>query len=154
MIVEAGFAGRDLAEAAEALERHGPSLMVDIDFDQNFDYARQANRGAAPVSRARNVLALVDTGASISCIDEVLARELDLPVVDRKRLSGAGGAMEVDFYLAHIVVPGLDFTQWGRFAAVRLSAGAARHQALIGRNFLRQMLLIYDGPAGKVRIAR
>jgi hypothetical protein len=42
---------------------------------------------------------------------------------------------------------------WGEFAGVHLTAGGQRHQALIGRTFLRRFHMTYDGLTGEVTIA-
>ena len=43
--------------------------------------------------------ALVDTGATESCIDSELAFMLNLPVVDRQKVAGSHGADTVDVHL-------------------------------------------------------
>src|SRR5713101_2684891 len=58
---------------------------------------------------------LVDTGAGESCIDSVLAAHLNLPVVDRRDISGVHGRQTVNMHLAQVVVPSLKFTLYGAF---------------------------------------
>ena len=58
----------------------------------------------------------------------------------------------MDVYLAHVHCPALTFTVWGRFAAVHLAAGQQARRVLIGRTFLRGMVLVYDGTTGNVQI--
>ena len=96
--------------------------------------------------------ALVDTGAQESCIDSALAMELGLPIVDRQRVAGAQGASEVNRHLAQIHVPELDWVVYGAFAGVHLTAGGQPHLALIGRTFLQNFTLTYEGPSGRVTI--
>lgn len=97
--------------------------------------------------------ALVDTGALESCIDSDLAKALHLPVVDRMQIAGAQGASETNVHLGQIHVPALEITIFGRFAAVDLSAGGQPYLALIGRSFLQQFSMIYDGRSGVVIIS-
>ena len=73
------------------------------------------------MSGISNADALVDTGASESCIDSLLATELGLPVVDRRSVSGTHGAHPVNVHLAQVYVPTLDFTIFGTFAGVHLA---------------------------------
>ena len=108
---------------------------------------------STPDSQITSAPALIDTGAHQSCIDEALAQEIKLPVIDRQRVSGVGGETEVNVYLAHIHYPALNFTQWGRFSGARLQEGGQPHVALIGRTLLSQALLVYDGQLGNVTIA-
>jgi hypothetical protein len=96
---------------------------------------------------------LLDTGAGESCIDDALAGEIGLPIVDRVIVSGIGGRTEVNVYLAHLIIPLLGYVQWGRFSGVLLKDGGHLHRALIGRTLLRDVLLVYDGQDGRVKVA-
>ncbi len=49
-------------------------------------------------------------------------------------------------------VPTLGQTAYGTFAAVHLAAGGQVHVALIGRTFLRNFTMIYEGRTGTVTI--
>lgn len=96
--------------------------------------------------------ALVDTGATESCIDSGVAMGLHLPIIDQRVVSGISGHHTVNMHLAHIFVPGLQFTIYGAFAGVDLAAGGQPHAALIGRTFLQHFRMSYDGATGKVVI--
>lgn len=97
-------------------------------------------------------MALVDTGASESCIDCDLAKRLGLPIIDTMQISGTDGTKTHDVYLAHINIVSLEFFQYGRFAGVRLSAGQQPHGVLLGRTFLASVMLIYDGLRGQITL--
>ena len=150
-IADCGFADGQHGSGWDLLLRYGPTLHVDIGFDTDFDYGTSQS---FPASTATRIPALVDTGATMSCIDDSLAQSLHLPLVDRQTVSGVGGQHTCDVYLAHIVAPTLEWFQWGLFYGVSLAAGGQLHQALIGRSFLQSMMLIYDGRTGLVQIAR
>ena len=124
-----GFKGRDL------LVSHGPTIGVDIGFDRAFD----PKSAAIPKAGITNVLALVDTGATESCID-----------ID---LAGAGGLHTADVYLAQIHVPALSFTVYGSFMGVNLAVGGLPHRVLLGRTFLQNFNMNYDGFSGTVTIS-
>jgi hypothetical protein len=123
---------------------------VNIGFDPAYDPAVPAN---APVLPPDSLWALVDTGALESCIDSDLAMRLNLPVIDRRQLSGAHGAKEVNVHLAQVRVPALNFLLYGPFCAVDLAAGGQRHRALIGRTFLQYFTMIYEGRTGTVTLS-
>ena len=112
---------------------HGPSIEVDIGFDSTYDPNTPAR---LPQSGAKNVWALVDTGAQETFIDNALATSLNLPIVDRIRVSGSVGRHLTNVYSAQMHIPSLIFTIWGRFAGVNLVSGGQAHMALIGRSFL------------------
>ena len=149
-IIECGFKSGDRISGADALQHYGPIIEVDIGFDATYDYS---NVRAAPASQVSKIPALLDTGASESCIDDALAQTIGLPIIDEQKVSGIGGETDVNIYLGHIHIPGLKFTQWGRFAGVLLKKGNQPHQALIGRSLLQNTILIYDGFFGKVSLA-
>jgi hypothetical protein len=143
-----GFVDGPIASATDLLARWGPTLLVGIGFDTTW----QAASGTIPVAAVTDVHALVDSGASESCIDALFASQLGLPIVDRRPISGVGGQHVVNMHLAQIHVEPLAFTIWGIFAGVNLAAGGQPHQALIGRTFLRHFTMIYEGRTGNVVI--
>lgn len=57
-------------------------------------------------------------------------------------------------HLARIFVPALRFTIYGMFAGVHLTAGGQQRFALIGRTFLRNFIMSYDGTTGAVSLRR
>ena len=99
------------------------------------------------------VLALLDTGASASCIDDSIAQQLNLPVINRVSVGGVGGSHQLNQYLCRISIPQLNFVKTGAFIGAGLAQGGQLHRALIGRDFLANMLLMYDGISGKAKLA-
>jgi hypothetical protein len=143
-----GFDSGPQGSGADLLRLNGPTLGVDIGFDPTF----KPIPGAVPVPGFRNLPALVDTGASESCIDNLLAATLKLPIVDRRFISGSAGSHLVNVYLAQVHVPALMFTIYGPFAGVDLAAGGQAHSALLGRLFLSAFTMIYEGRTGTVTL--
>ena len=156
-IIECGFpAGLTGLSPTDALAFRGPTVFVDIGFDPAiFGQALPQLPGAtSPLAvPAVQVPALIDTGASESSIDEQLAQQLQLPLIDQEQVSGIGGTITLNIYLGHVVIPTIA-TMYGRFTGVHLQAGGQYHQALIGRTLLKDTLLVYDGRTGMVRLAR
>ena len=103
--------------------------------------------------RTQTVRALIDTGASVSCIDDQLAKDLGLPVVDVQAIAGSDGTADHDVYMARVSIPGLEFNEYGRFAGVHLQKGGQPQQVLLGRSFLNNTIMIYDGIRGQVTVA-
>lgn len=128
---------------------YGPTLVVSIGFDPNF----QPKSQKPPAPGISNVGALVDTGATESCIDALLASQLNLPIVDRRTLGGVHGSQLTNMHLAQIYIPGLKFTIYGAFAAVALTAARVPHKALIGRTFLQHFTMVYEGLRGNVTLS-
>jgi len=136
-----------LREQAGGLLAYGPRLRVQIGFDPS--HYPSVPREEVPIAPVEG-LALIDTGAGESFIDDELARRLGFPIVDRREYRGIHGSEMLRVYMAFVTIPGL-VTQSGRFAGAILSPP---HQALIGRVLLKDTLLIYDGQAGVVKLAR
>jgi predicted aspartyl protease len=146
------ISGRDLLVAK------GPTTSVEIGFNPDLFHAdpavvQQAMAAAHAQPQQQLIEALIDTGATESCIDEDLAQQLQLPLVDHQEGSGIGGKEKFNVYLGHIRIASLGFIQYGRFMGVKLKAGNQPHQALLGRSFLQGMILVYDGPTGSVRLS-
>ncbi|MCU1327492.1 MAG: hypothetical protein JWN34_2862 [Bryobacterales bacterium] len=132
----------------DSLVRLGPTLQVDIGFDPSYD----PHGTILPAPGVTGVHALVDTGATECCIDVSLATSLNLPIVDRRNVSGIAGSSEVNVYMAQVHFPSLGKTMYGAFSGVSLLAGGQVHSALIGRTFLRHFTMTYDGTTGIVEI--
>ena len=138
-----GLAG-DVLDPVTDLRVSGPSIPVQIGFDPTFDPTSEGR----PQIRSEEYFALVDTGAGESCIDNALAEALDLPVMGREPLAGAGGLSMTNVYIAHVYVPEMAFTLFGRFMGVELLAARQPHLALLGRDFLSNFTLTYEGRTG------
>jgi Aspartyl protease len=144
-----GFNNSPSAHGHALLVMHGPTLGVQIGFDPTYDPENPSGPPALP----QNIIgALVDTGASESCIDAALAMSLNLPIIDQRTFGGISGSHRANMHLAHIHIPSLAFTIYGPFAGVGLQAGGQHHQALIGRTFLKAFTMIYEGRTGSVTI--
>lgn len=131
----------------DSLVQFGPTLQVRIGFDPAY------RDGHTPNLANTEYHALVDTGASESCIDSSIATTVDLPIIDRQKVSGAHGSAEVNIHLAQIFIPVLGVVLSGKFAGVHLHAGGQPHSALMGRTLLRHVTMAYNGITGSVTIA-
>ena len=141
--VEAGFPG------LEGLITYGPVLEVRIGLAPKYMSGKETRPGLPHTSYP----ALVDTGATHSCVDSVLALSISLPVVGRARIAGVGGQSEVNEHLAQIEIPALDFTVYRIFDGVHLRSGGIPYAALLGRDFLQHVTLVYNGRTGSVVIS-
>ena len=141
--VNCGFTDRP-----NLLVSRGPTLSVRIGFDPRYS----PGSVSTPDIPSQLFDALVDTGATESCIDSVLAGELDLPIYDQRSVSGALGPGLVNMHLAQVYIPDLNVTVAGRFAGVHLAAGGQHHAALIGRSFLSHFEMSYVGLTGQVTL--
>jgi hypothetical protein len=159
-IIDVGFTGlANVANAPDTLLKVGPTVWVQVapgpriaaDFPISVMDAA-LNPSARP--QTADAAALLDTGASDSCIDQELADQLTLPLVDRWRAAGVGGSHEMNVYLATITIPPLGLSKSGLFMAAHLQAGGQVHKVLLGRDSLTDLIIIYDGRKGSVSLCR
>ena len=144
---QAGFKFGLQGEApADLLVRLGPTIRVDIGLKS------RSAPGEPPDLAAKRVKALIDTGAGGDCIDDALARQLKLPIHDEGEISGVGGRHRAYIYTARIYIPSLGQLLFQPFTGVRLQEGEQWHRVILGRSFLRQYHLAYDGTSGEVEI--
>jgi len=143
-LIDAGFIDKDGKADAPRLEIFGPTVEVTVIHSFSEDTGDP---------KSKTVSALVDTGASETCIDEALANELGLPIVDVREIGSAHGSNTHNVYMAYVNIPQLDIIQYGKFTGVNLKDGGQQHECLLGRTFLRDTIMIYDGYRAQVTIA-
>ncbi len=132
--------------AADLLVRLGPTLLVDIGLKP------RNLQGGDPDLPVKRVRALIDTGAGCECIDDELARSLNLPITDEGEISGVGGKHHGYVYTARVWAPGLDRLLFQPFTGVKLRQGESWHRLILGRTFLRRYALSYNGATGEVEL--
>ena len=142
-VVDCGFGNRP-----NVLALRGPTLYARFGFDADFRHGNDSH----PNLPADEFPVLVDTGANMNGIDTDFAIALGLPVVGQRRIGGVQGVSETNAFLVQMYIPALRHTIYGRFAGVNLTAGGQRHFALLGRTFLRNFTMVYEGRTGVVRI--
>jgi predicted aspartyl protease len=131
----------------QQLVYYGACLSVNLGFDPSWNPERKA----PPLAGISDLEALIDTGAEESCIDSALAAQLNLPLIDKRPIVGVG-QMDADVHLAQVFIRAMKYTIRGHFAAVPLQENGHRQRVLLGRTFLRDCLLVYDGRSAKVTI--
>ncbi len=88
------------------LIQEGPCVRVLIGLAQSFLSQLSKDRQSVPSSVPG--MALIDTGASTTCIDDLLAQSLGLPVIDVAKIVSASHAdTEVSVYPIQIEIVGL-----------------------------------------------
>lgn len=142
---ECGIVTPDGKPTNDGLVHVGPTVLANV--------SQPVTEGATEIKN-KSVLFLIDSGATCSCIDATLAEELELPVIDRIPIGGVAGSSDHDIVLAQLTIPSIGFAMSGRFASVHLKAGGQVHEALFGRDFLKHVVMIYDGMHGRVSILK
>ena len=151
--IECGFTVAGKAINCQHLVIRGPVIDVQIGYDPHFDIDK-INVTGLPKLGQQIYNALIDTGATASCVDKSLATSLGLQIVDRQSSVGIGGVQEFDLYLAQIYIPRLGWGTHGSFQGVHLSDknGNVPYHAILGRTFLTDFRMVYDGWTGSVKL--
>lgn len=114
------------------------------------DALQRENR---PVPVPIKGLALVDTGASVSCIDTNTARQLKLPVVGTVIMASASHAnTPTAVHPIQIKIQNAPVS----FGAPRAMCANLANQgfiAIIGRDILSLCTMYYNGPAGQITVS-
>ncbi len=133
----------------------GPLLTVTVSvLDQQADIRRR--RGdEIPVVEG---LALIDSGASATCIDDEVAMRAGLPAVDTARMSSASGPSEVSVYAGKITLvqrgsTSSDVVAIQTLRALGVNINGQGIIALIGRDILNSCIMIYNGPEAQYTLA-
>lgn len=100
--------------------------------------------GSDPAIAPQAVEGVIDTGASVICLDQRIALRLGLTAINRKNLEVADGSqVEATIYMAEMHIPGLEFRDWVEVFAVKMRRPSTR--VLLGRSFLKRYIVTYNG---------
>ena len=106
-------------------------------------------------SASHSGVALIDTGAIRTAIDERICKKLNLTPSAQVQMSHAGGTAMRTCYAAQISFPQLlpRPISMPRTLSVDLSGNKLPIIALVGRDILAHMKFVYNGPRGRIEIA-
>jgi len=126
-------------------------VEVSISIEQNIAQQRLAQGISLPPPEVG--LALIDSGATSTSIDDDAARKLRLPAIDIVAVASASHAStQQNVHPIQIEVRGLPIT----ISAPRAIAAPLASQGLlvlIGRDVLQHCTLFYNGPAGSFSLS-
>ena len=96
---------------------------------------------------------MIDTGASLCAIDEAAAVSLGIPPAGAQAIFTPAGPASQPTYPASLSFPAttLPNITFAEFVGAPIQASGII--AIIGRNVLRDFVLIYNGPGGSVSLA-
>ncbi len=136
----------------EILAQVGPALAVQVEVPPAL--AKQLTGQGQQLPQPVTGLALIDTGASISAVDQAAIIQLGVSATGLADVRTPAGPTKRNLYPIRIVVPqiglGLDFNE-----VIDADLSGLGYVALLGREVLQQMhmILIYDAFAGEVTLA-
>lgn len=136
---------------AVALQQRGPVVQVTVTLAEAMVTAltQQGKPTPQPVSG----WAMLDTGASNTCIDDEEAQRMNLPVIGVGSMTSASHAKTPsNIDPIQIEVTGFPI----RFQSPRTMGAALKEQGLlllIGRDLLMHSVLIYNGATGQITLS-
>jgi predicted aspartyl protease len=130
---------------------HGPVLQVNITVISSI--AQQAVKQGTVLPSPVSGFALIDTGASTTCIDDTVAQKIGAPVIDKVNMCSASHAnTDANVYPIHFEIPGANI----HIDAPRCMGAALQSQGLImliGRDVLANCTLHYNGVSGEFTLS-
>ena len=137
----------------QILRELGPTLQVTISPTQQ--HLASLAENSQDIPNPKIGIALIDTGASVTAVDEEVCRQLGIPPTGQAHTSHAGGNELRACYPIQLTFPGSPLPQIlvPRAMSVNLHVGAAPHILLMGRDILSNVRMVYNGPRGRLEIA-
>jgi predicted aspartyl protease len=135
----------------DPLKNQGPILNVEVSLPQRI--AEIYDKKGTTVPAPRTGLALFDTGASNTCVDQQIIGSLGIPSIGIQTVHTPSGSCQQNRYPAKISFPGtsLPAVEFGSvYGATLHSQGII---ALIGRDLLSMFVFTYNGPGGFITLA-
>ncbi|MBE3040203.1 MAG: retroviral-like aspartic protease family protein [Chloroflexi bacterium] len=138
-------------DSSVAFIQRGPVVQASVSVAQQIaqPLLQQGISLPAPISG----MALIDTGATTTCIDEEAARQLKLPVVNVATMASAShSATQHNVYPIQIGISGLPITI-NAPGAIGAPLAAQGLLLLIGRDVLQHCTLFYNGLTGEFTLS-
>jgi hypothetical protein len=105
-------------------------------------------RCGLPVPPVRHGYALIDTGASITAVDEEVVASLGIQPIGQMKLSTPSQSRSASLYAARLICSVAATPVREMLDIVGCTLQPQGFIALLGRNFLRSSVFVYDGPRG------
>jgi len=129
----------------------GPVFQVTLGLAENV--AQQLIQQGVAVPEPIAGWALLDTGASSTCIDDSVAQKLKLPVINKVKMSSATHeAIDANVYPALISFTGTPI-KMNALTAIGANLVGQDLIALLGRDMLQNFTVFYNGAVGQITIA-
>lgn len=143
---------------AESLRLVGPSLPVQVEVPTVL--ANELDRTGKPLPSPVSGHGLIDTGASITVVDLTVIQKLRLEPIGNTDV-GFGAKKQAETYAVRVVFPGtalvpFDFEEvvgWD-LASATWAKGQIETIVVLGRDILKKFVVVYNGPQGRVTLAR
>jgi hypothetical protein len=139
--------------SAGALAQVGPLCPIEIHVPPAI--AQILSNAGQPIPNCVTGMALIDTGATVTCVHEPILQGLGLNPVGIVNLGTANGPTQQNVYPVRIICPTQGWTfDPGSATGVNLTGQVLNVSppvaiiALLGRDLLQNWMLVYNGPLG------
>lgn len=131
----------------------GPRLAVSINLPKDILDNRQSQNKSVP--NPINGEALIDTGASNTCIDDDTAKQLELRAIDQIPLQTPSGTTTHNKYMISLNFTGVNsnLPNIQRLSVIGAELKNQGTLVLFGRDLLRSCMLVYNGLMGHFSIS-
>lgn len=135
----------------QVLLSHGPRLQVNVTVISTV--AQQVVQQGGVLPSPVSGYALIDTGATITCIDDAIAKQIGAPVIDKVKMCSASHTdADANIYPIHFDILGVNIA----INAPRCMGAALQAQGLImliGRDVMANCTLHYNGISGQFTLS-
>ena len=135
----------------ERLRQHGPALQAEISIPSDLEDSLQRRGAQSPLPRTG--LALIDTGASITAVDQQVLAGLGLTPTDLTQVATPGGVAQQPMYSCNISFPGTPIPTLSFNVVIGSNLAPLGFSVLIGRDVLRFFQIVYNGVEGMWTLA-
>jgi len=129
----------------------GPLIAVEVHVPQPL--ATLLSQQGKPVPKPVPGSALIDTGASITAVDDSVITSLGVQPVGVTTVHTPSGSAQQNQYPVRFTFPGTNLPELSGTQAIGSVLLPQGIVALIGRDALRSLILVYNGPAGMITLA-
>jgi len=138
------------------LAKAGPVLAVEVSIPTAL--TEKLTKENKPIPQPKTGLALIDTGATHSCVDDGAISQLGVNPIGRTKIQGSAGAHEVNIFPAHFRFPAIPNFEIDFTATLGVDIQAQKVNgrpiiALLGRDVLLRCVFVYNGPLGIYTLA-
>jgi len=138
----------------------GPQITVDI--LPPLVVEKWAKSSGREVKQAHNLVALIDTGASVTGVDENVLSQLGYPPIGVASLATPSGISQTGVYMVRLVIPSQRDPHFppdmpriviDNIRAVAVKLGSQPYRVLLGRDVLSRLVMIYNGPGALITLS-
>jgi len=132
------------------LQQTGPLIQVQIEVPTAL--AQHLQQAGQPIPAPVPGFGLLDTGATISAVDNSVVQSLGVQSTGIANVGTAGGTQQQPVYPIRITLPAhkINFDVSSALGATLSQQGIV---ALLGRDFLQHFVLVYNGLHGMILMA-